>query len=74
MAPDRSRNTEGETNGAHGLIKLPPGVCVCGAVGGIPYNRLIQQQNVTSVDDGARKSKNWLDEWQSGKLGTGSRV
>ena len=28
----------------------------------------------TSVDDGARKSKNWLDQWHSRKLGTGSRV
>ena len=28
----------------------------------------------TSVDDGARISNNWLDQWQSGKLGTGSRV
>ena len=28
----------------------------------------------TSVDNGARKSNNWLDQWQSGKLGTGSRV
>ena len=28
----------------------------------------------TSVDDGARRSNNWLDQWQSGKLGTGSRV
>ena len=28
----------------------------------------------TSVDDGARKSNNWLDQWLSGKLGTGSRV
>ena len=37
-------------------------------------DRLIQQQNGTSVDDGERNSKNWLDEWQSGKLGTGSRV
>ena len=27
-----------------------------------------------SVDDGARKSNNWLDQWQSGKLSTGSRV
>ena len=26
----------------------------------------------TSVDNGARKSNNWLDQWQSGKLGTGS--
>ena len=28
----------------------------------------------TSIDDGARKSNNWLDQWHSGKLGTGSRV
>ena len=27
----------------------------------------------TSVNDGARKSDNWLDQWLSGKLGTGSR-
>ena len=28
----------------------------------------------TSVDDCARKSNKWLDQWQSGKLGAGSRV
>ena len=28
----------------------------------------------TSVDDGERKLNNWLDQWQSDKLGTGSRV
>ena len=28
----------------------------------------------TLVDDGAHKSNNWLDQWQSGKLSTGSRV
>ena len=28
----------------------------------------------TSVDDGERKSNNWLDQRHSGKLGTGSRV
>ena len=28
----------------------------------------------TSVDDGAHKSNNWLDQWQSGKLGTGNRI
>ena len=28
----------------------------------------------TSVDDSARKSNNWPDQWQSDKLGTGSRV
>ena len=37
-------------------------------------DRLIQQQNGTSVDDGARKLNNWLGQWQSGKLGSGSRV
>ena len=28
----------------------------------------------TSVVDGARKSNNWLDQWQRGKLRTGNRV
>ena len=28
----------------------------------------------TSVDEGARKSNNWLEQWQSCKLGTESRV
>ena len=28
----------------------------------------------TSFDDGTRKSNSWLDQWQSSKLGTGSRV
>ena len=28
----------------------------------------------TSVDDCARKSNNWLDQWHSEKLGTGRRV
>ena len=28
----------------------------------------------TSFDDGARKSNNWLEQWQSEKLRTGSRV
>ena len=28
----------------------------------------------TSVDDDARKSNNWLDQWESSKLSTGSRV
>ena len=27
-----------------------------------------------SVDNDVHKSNNWLDQWQSGKLGTGSRV
>ena len=28
----------------------------------------------TSVDDGMHKLNNWLDQWQSGKLGSGSHV
>ena len=28
----------------------------------------------TSIEDDGRKSNNWLDQWQSSKLGTGSRV
>ena len=28
----------------------------------------------TSVDDDARKSNSWLDQWLNGKLGSGSRV
>ena len=28
----------------------------------------------TSVDDGVHKSNNWLDQWQSGKLGSGSSI
>ena len=28
----------------------------------------------TSVDDGASKLNNWIDQWQSGKSSTGSRV
>ena len=30
--------------------------------------------NGTSVDDGARQSNRWLDQWQSGKLATASGV
>ena len=36
--------------------------------------KLPNNRTGTSVDDGARKSNNWLDQWLSGKLGTGSRV
>ena len=35
---------------------------------------IISNRTGTSVDDGERKLNNWLDQWQSGKLGTGSRV
>ena len=28
----------------------------------------------TSADDGASRSNNWRDQWQSSKLSTGSRV
>ena len=33
-----------------------------------------QDRTGTSIDNGARKSNNWLDQWQSSVLGTGSRV
>ena len=38
--------------------------------------RLIQQQNgnVSPVEDGVPKLNNWLEQWQSSKLGTGGRV
>jgi len=36
--------------------------------------RLISNRTGTSVDDGARKSNNWLDQWQGGKLDIESRV
>ena len=36
--------------------------------------RTVHDRTGTSVDDSARKSNNRLDQWQSGKLGTGSRV
>ena len=36
--------------------------------------RWFSNRTGTSVDDGARKSNNWLDRWLSGKLGTGGRV
>ena len=35
---------------------------------------LFRLLTVNTVDDGARKSNNWLDQWQSDKLDTGSRV
>ena len=31
-------------------------------------------RTATSVDDGARKSNNWIDQWQRDKLDTGSQV
>ena len=30
--------------------------------------RLFSNRTGTSVDDGARKSNTWLDQWQSGKI------
>ena len=44
---------------------LPPSVQVIG---------WFSNRTGTSVDDCARKSNNRIDQWQSGKLGTGSRV
>ena len=54
-------------------------ICVCNRVRSVSFSDgglsdLDKQQNGTSVDDSARKSNNWLDQWHSGKLGTGSRV
>ena len=34
----------------------------------------LSKRTGTSIDDGARKSNNWPDQWRSGKLGTRSRV
>ena len=39
-----------------------------------PGQRWFSNRTGASVDDGARKSNNWLDQWLSGKLCTGSRV
>ena len=42
---------------------------------GFSLIRLIEQNRMgMSVDDSMQKSNNWLDQWQRGKLGTGSRV
>ena len=35
---------------------------------------VVSNRTGTYVDDCAGKSNNWLDQWQSGKLGTASRV
>ena len=44
-------------------------------VGGTSAERgLYSYRTGTSVDDGARKPNNWLDQLHSGKLGTGGRV
>ena len=39
-----------------------------------PGQRWFSNRTGMSVNDGARKSNNWLDQWLSGKLCTGSRV
>ena len=39
-----------------------------------PGQRSFSNRTGTSVDDRARKSNNWLDQWLRGKLCTGSRV
>ena len=39
-----------------------------------PYPVCLLSVCGTSVDGSTRKSNNWLDQWQSGKLSTGSRV
>ena len=45
-----------------------------GKVGVLPIMAWFSKRKEISVEDSARKSNNWLDQWQSGKLGTGSRV
>ena len=42
----------------------------------VPWASLgwLSNRTGTSLDDGARKSNNWLDQMQSGKSGTGSGV
>ena len=37
-------------------------------------NSLRENKTGTSLDDDASKSNNWLDQWQSSTLSTGSRV
>ena len=49
------------------LMKDIPNFCL-GTIG------RFNNKTGTSVDDGARKSNNWFDQWQSGKLGTGSHA
>ena len=39
-----------------------------------PITGWFSNRTETSVDDGARKSSTWLDQWQIDKLGTGSGV
>ena len=41
----------------------------------LKYIRLMfSNRTGTSVDDGARKSINWPDQWQSDKLGTENQI
>ena len=57
-------------------INLPTG-STSFSIPSVPLNKLLvwfSNRMGTSVDNGARKSNNWLDQWQSGKLGTGSHV
>ena len=51
------------------LIKVEPPIKGIENILGSLSNR-----KATSIDDGARRSNNWLNQWQRGKLGTGSRV
>ena len=67
-------------------MSSPKNTCMGGYVHTIAARFLCQHEKLscivgwisnrmgTSVDDGARRSNNWLHQWQSGKLGTGSRV
>ena len=54
------------------IIHNASGAFLCGVSSKILG--LFSNRTGTSVDDGARNSNNWLDQWQNGKLSTGSRV
>ena len=54
------------------IIHNAPGAFLCGVSSKILG--WFSNRTGMSVDYGARKSNNWLDQWQNGKLSTGSRV
>ena len=54
------------------IIHNASGAFLCGVSSKILG--LFSNRTGTSVDDGARNSNNWLDQWKNGKLSTGSRV
>ena len=53
-------------------VLISPGLSLKFQVAGLYQADLATERE--SVDDGSCKSNNWLDQWQSWKLSTGSRV